>query len=238
MKLAVISDIHANVPALTAVLDAIAAERVDRIVCLGDVTGYHTEPDGCVDLLRQAGALCVAGNHDRAVIGALGTEGFSPIAQRAIAWTRERLAPATRDFLAALPLKRAIDDVLVAVREGKAKSKVLASAALRPATENKAVRPGCRAPARTRLRPCATSRRLLSSSLPTSAMVPRATRSSRLSTRGWLPASNTPRATFTSRIGVSPSESLRVANRLCLWCCPARNISSHYDRPMWAGVSV
>ncbi len=115
MRLAVLSDIHANLPALTAVLAAIARERVDRIVCLGDVTGYHTEPGGCVRVLREAGALCVAGNHDRAVIGALGTEGFSPEAQHAIAWTRTRLEDDTRDFLTALPLKRSIDGVLVAV---------------------------------------------------------------------------------------------------------------------------
>ncbi|MEY4711070.1 MAG: hypothetical protein RIS88_520 [Pseudomonadota bacterium] len=115
MKLAVISDIHANRPALAAVLEAIAQERVDRIVCLGDVTGYHTEPAACVRLLRDVGALCVAGNHDRAVIGVLEGDGFSPIAQRAIAWTRERLKDSTRDFLAALPLKRSIDGVLVAV---------------------------------------------------------------------------------------------------------------------------
>lgn len=115
MKIAVVSDIHANVPALAAVLDAIAAEQVDRIVCLGDVAGYHTEPGRCVRLLRQAGALCIAGNHDRAVIGAIGTDGFSDQARRAVDWTRPRLEEAARDFLAALPLKLAVDGVLVAV---------------------------------------------------------------------------------------------------------------------------
>jgi len=115
MKLAVISDVHANVPALTAVLDAIALEQVDRIVCLGDVAGYHTELTACVHLLRAAGALCVAGNHDRAVIGALASDGFSPHARRAVAWTQDRLEDATRDFLAALPFQRSIDGVLVAV---------------------------------------------------------------------------------------------------------------------------
>jgi predicted phosphodiesterase len=115
MKFALISDIHANVPALAAVLEAIAAEPVDRIVCLGDVTGYNTEPAACVRLLQQAGALCIAGNHDRAVIGAMDTAGFSLQAQRAVAWTRERLDDGTRSFLAALPLKRSIDGVLVAV---------------------------------------------------------------------------------------------------------------------------
>lgn len=115
MKFAVISDIHANVPALNAVLEEVALTKVDRIVCLGDITGYHTEPAACVRLLQEAEALCVAGNHDRAVIGAIETLGFSTDAQRAVIWTRERLEDSTRAFLASLPLKRAIDDVLVAV---------------------------------------------------------------------------------------------------------------------------
>ncbi|MEY2618782.1 MAG: hypothetical protein RL522_1784 [Pseudomonadota bacterium] len=115
MKFAVLSDIHANRPALSAVLEAIVQEGVDRIVCLGDVTGYHTELGDCVRLLQAAGALCVAGNHDRAVLGALGAEGFTPQAWRAVTWSRERLDDGTRDFLAGLPLQRAIDDVLVAV---------------------------------------------------------------------------------------------------------------------------
>lgn len=115
MKLAVVSDIHANAPALAAVLGAIAAEKVDRIVCLGDVAGYNTEPGRCVRLLREAGALCIAGNHDRAVIGAIGTAGFSDQAQRAVAWTQPRLEEATRAFLADLPMKLAVDGVLVAV---------------------------------------------------------------------------------------------------------------------------
>jgi predicted phosphodiesterase len=115
MKLALISDVHANAPALSAVLEAIAAQKVDRIVCLGDVAGYHTQLAACVRLLQQVGALCVAGNHDRAVIGAMTIPGFTPDAQRAIAWTQARLEGASRDFLADLPLKRAIDDALVAV---------------------------------------------------------------------------------------------------------------------------
>jgi diadenosine tetraphosphatase ApaH/serine/threonine PP2A family protein phosphatase len=79
------------------------------------VAGYHTQLAACVRLLQQVGALCVAGNHDRAAIGVMTAPGFSPHAQRAIAWTQERLEEATRDFLAALPLKRAIDGALVAV---------------------------------------------------------------------------------------------------------------------------
>jgi predicted phosphodiesterase len=115
VKIAVISDIHANAHALRAVLDAIEQERVDRIVCLGDVAGYNTDVDPCVALLQASGALCIAGNHDRAVIGAIGTDGFTEQAKRAVGWTQVRLGEATRAFLQALPLKLSVDGALVAV---------------------------------------------------------------------------------------------------------------------------
>ncbi|MBF5096114.1 metallophosphoesterase, partial [Azospirillum sp. INR13] len=91
MKIALISDIHANLEALQATFDAMRAEGVERIVCLGDIVGYNTDAAACIALLRQAGAVCIAGNHDRAVTGAIGTEGFSGPAARAVDWTRRRL---------------------------------------------------------------------------------------------------------------------------------------------------
>ncbi|HYG89058.1 MAG TPA: metallophosphoesterase family protein, partial [Azospirillum sp.] len=57
MRLALISDIHANVEALHATLDAISAEAVDRVVCLGDIVGYNTNPTECATLLRDIDAL-------------------------------------------------------------------------------------------------------------------------------------------------------------------------------------
>ncbi len=110
MRLALISDIHANLEALRATLAAIRQDAPDAILCLGDIVGYHADPEACVDLLDAAGALCVAGNHDRAVTGRIGTDGFSPVAARAVAWTRRRLSPAALDWLAALPLRRTIGD--------------------------------------------------------------------------------------------------------------------------------
>jgi predicted phosphodiesterase len=115
MRLAIISDIHANLEALQATLRRIGADRIDRIVCLGDIVGYNADPAACVDEIRRSGALCVAGNHDRAACGQITTDGFSPTAARAIAWTRSRLAADAVDFLAGLPLTRCIDGSLVAV---------------------------------------------------------------------------------------------------------------------------
>ncbi len=115
VKLALISDIHANLQALQATLDDIAAQSVDRIVCLGDIVGYNTNPGECIALVRRADCLCVAGNHDRAVSRQITTETFSNTAARAAAWTRERLGKDELAFLVGLPLKAEIAGELIAV---------------------------------------------------------------------------------------------------------------------------
>lgn len=115
MKLALISEIHANLEALQATLDDIAPHSVDRIVCLGDIVGYNTKPQECIALLREVQAVCIAGNHDRAVCGQITTETFSNTAARAVAWTRKRAMNGDLGFLAALPLKADIEGELLAV---------------------------------------------------------------------------------------------------------------------------
>ncbi len=115
MRLAIISDIHANLEALRATLRNISEDCVDRILCLGDIVGYNAEPEECVAELRRCAPLCVAGNHDRAVCGQISTDGFSPTAARAVAWTRGRLPADAIGFLSGLPLALSIEDHLVAV---------------------------------------------------------------------------------------------------------------------------
>jgi predicted phosphodiesterase len=115
MRLALISDVHANLEALEATLADIAAQAVDRIVCLGDIVGYNANPAECLALVRRVDALCVAGNHELAVCGRITTENFNPTAARAVAWTRLRLAAEDIAFLQGLPLKAIIDDRLIAV---------------------------------------------------------------------------------------------------------------------------
>ena len=115
MRIGLISDIHANLEALRATMLDIAQLRVGHILCLGDIVGYHADPGACIALLREAGAICIAGNHDRAVAGLRGTEGFSADAAHAVAWTRTRLDERARAWLAALPLERCIDGALLAV---------------------------------------------------------------------------------------------------------------------------
>lgn len=109
MKYAVIADVHANVEALRAVLDDIARERADRIVCLGDFVGYNASPNECVELSRSRGVRAIAGNHDRAAIGEKDTARFGPRARRAIEWTKAELVGEHRDYLAALPSSDLID---------------------------------------------------------------------------------------------------------------------------------
>jgi diadenosine tetraphosphatase ApaH/serine/threonine PP2A family protein phosphatase len=115
MKLAIISDIHANLEALRAVSAEISAHAVDRIVCLGDIVGYNTNPAECIALIRQLDAICIAGNHDRAVTGQITTDTFSHTAARAVTWTRARLDTGDLDYLRRLPLTATVADHLVAV---------------------------------------------------------------------------------------------------------------------------
>jgi diadenosine tetraphosphatase ApaH/serine/threonine PP2A family protein phosphatase len=95
----VISDIHANLPALEAVLGAAGAAAVEEIWCLGDVVGYGAQPDACADLVRERCSLCLVGNHDLAVLGTLDAAAFSEAAAEAVAWTRQNIADRTLEML-------------------------------------------------------------------------------------------------------------------------------------------
>jgi diadenosine tetraphosphatase ApaH/serine/threonine PP2A family protein phosphatase len=99
VRVAAISDIHSNLPALEAVLEAIDDAGVEEIWCLGDVIGYGAEPDECADLARERCDLCLVGNHDLAVLGVLDIASFSEAAAAAVAWTRENVAERTLEML-------------------------------------------------------------------------------------------------------------------------------------------
>jgi diadenosine tetraphosphatase ApaH/serine/threonine PP2A family protein phosphatase len=109
MNRAIISDIHANWEALSAVLNDIRARGVTEIYCLGDVVGYGPNPCECLDRVMEMD-VCILGNHDQAAM--FDPDGFNPVALRAIYWTRETLerspgnsAVVNRrwDFLGVLP---------------------------------------------------------------------------------------------------------------------------------------
>ena len=98
-RIALISDVHGNLPALEAVLAAVEQHKADAIWCLGDLVGYGAQPNECVELTGGAVELCLIGNHDLVVIDRLDVSDFSPNAAVAAQWTREQLAPEARDYL-------------------------------------------------------------------------------------------------------------------------------------------
>ncbi len=104
MRIAILSDVHANLAALEAVLrHAQAGGPIDAVWCLGDTVGYGPQPRECIARLRELGAVAVAGNHDRAGTGAMGTEEFNPNAAAAARWTTGRLSEDDRAYLDGLP---------------------------------------------------------------------------------------------------------------------------------------
>ena len=101
MRLLLISDIHSNIEALDATLNA--APDHDEVVDLGDVVGYGASPNEVVDRVRKLKAQHVRGNHDKACAGTMSTEQFNPIAAIAAYWTRDMLSPTNRKWLASMP---------------------------------------------------------------------------------------------------------------------------------------
>ena len=102
MRVAVISDIHANLPALEATAEAIDREGVDQIWCLGDLVGYGPHPNECCSWARAHAAVCLSGNHDLGVIGTLPLHDFAGDAAVAARWAQSVLDPDARAYLSAL----------------------------------------------------------------------------------------------------------------------------------------
>jgi len=114
MRIAILSDIHANLQALEACVARARERRVDRFVCLGDIVGYGGDPVETLALLRTLPDLrVVRGNHDQAMAAAPDLPEANPIA-RSVAWTRARLSAADLAFLADLPLVLREDGVTFA----------------------------------------------------------------------------------------------------------------------------
>lgn len=101
MRVALLSDVHANLVALEAVLAQLPP--VDGIWVMGDTVGYGPDPADVLALLRERSAVMVAGNHDLAVATGLGLDVFNPVAASAALTHRKWLSAEDRDFLAALP---------------------------------------------------------------------------------------------------------------------------------------
>jgi predicted phosphodiesterase len=102
MKYAIISDLHANLEALEAVL-ADMQPHADAVICLGDIVGYNANPNECLELVQNVCDVVIAGNHDQAACDLRLYDDFSEYAKEAMHWTREQLTPAWKQYLCSLP---------------------------------------------------------------------------------------------------------------------------------------
>ena len=102
MRILIISDIHANLTALEAVLEEVG--NIDAAWCLGDIVGYGPDPNECVDRVRELPELlCIIGNHDAAALNQIDSSTFNPEARNAIMWTSNQLSGSSIQFLTDLP---------------------------------------------------------------------------------------------------------------------------------------
>jgi predicted phosphodiesterase len=102
MRLLVLTDIHANLSALEASLNA-AEGSWQRLICLGDIVGYGPDPNEVTSRIRELGAITIRGNHDKAVAELMPTDDFNPVAKAAVNWTRSQLSNENLGWLAGLP---------------------------------------------------------------------------------------------------------------------------------------
>ncbi len=111
LRYGVIGDIHSNYEALTAVVKELQAERVDKILCTGDIIGYAAEPMPCIEIIRDLDCTIVAGNHDYAAVGKFPSGYFHAAARDAIVWTAHQLTSEYTEFLKNLPLIEEFNDI-------------------------------------------------------------------------------------------------------------------------------
>jgi diadenosine tetraphosphatase ApaH/serine/threonine PP2A family protein phosphatase len=112
MQIAVISDVHSNLEALTAVFEDVRRFQLDGVWCMGDIIGYGADPLPCMDLILERCNLVLAGNHDWASVGLMDTARFNPFAKRSTEWTRQQLRDGDMSFIRSIPLIAATESLL------------------------------------------------------------------------------------------------------------------------------
>jgi len=113
MRFAIFGDIHANLHALQAVLADAKGQDATHYVCMGDVVGYNAFPRECLDIVRELDCPTVKGNHDEQASMDITQEGLNPLAEEALDWTREQLAPADQQWLRELRMQRQVRDFTI-----------------------------------------------------------------------------------------------------------------------------
>ncbi len=119
MRYLVISDIHANLEALEAVIGAMAPRGVDRYLVLGDLVGYGADPNAVVDRVRALDPLLIIrGNHDKVASGLEDGESFNLVARSAVQWTNDALTPDNLKYLQSLPAGPLVVDEMLEICHG------------------------------------------------------------------------------------------------------------------------
>jgi diadenosine tetraphosphatase ApaH/serine/threonine PP2A family protein phosphatase len=111
VRIAIISDIHSNLEALTEVMRVVDDAQVDRIVCLGDVVGYGASPNQCCDIVRTNAEVTLLGNHDAAVAGRMDYSFYYDAARHALDWSASVVSDANTAWLRSLPFTYRIGEV-------------------------------------------------------------------------------------------------------------------------------
>lgn len=113
MRFAIFGDIHANLHAFETVLADAKAQACTHYVCMGDIVGYNAFPQQCLDIVRKLDCPVVKGNHDEQASMIGEQEGFNPLAEEAINWTRGQLSREDKDWLRSLRLQRQVRDFTI-----------------------------------------------------------------------------------------------------------------------------
>ncbi len=104
MKYGIFADIHGNLEAFEAVLEALASEQIEQYLCVGDIVGYGANPKECIHRLKQLNSITICGNHDWASVGLFDISYFNSHAKEAVLWTEQQLSAEDREFLRTLKL--------------------------------------------------------------------------------------------------------------------------------------
>ncbi len=110
MRIALISDIHANLEALQAVLKDIEKQKTEVIHCLGDVVGYGSDPSACLNLVNKTCQIKLIGNHDHAALGESSTDDYSPVAKYAAEWTKKILSDSDLSIMETFTVEETVED--------------------------------------------------------------------------------------------------------------------------------
>jgi predicted phosphodiesterase len=112
MKIAVMSDIHGNLEALDAVLEDVCSQRIEKIVCIGDLIGYGPNPEEVIQKIRRINVCCTMGNHELGILFKIERKWFNPKVRKGLSLTERLLSPGSLDFIAGLPNTYTLHDNL------------------------------------------------------------------------------------------------------------------------------